>query len=177
MYVNTKKVLDELCKANPMMTREEVVRFVIRRTQKNNKSTVNYDKWISGGYILLYSEGYKALKELFEKCPTMDADGVFYKQLPDDVMVAAQIGKDVKVVTQDEYFEGRRKSAQARSGERSNFTNDNGRIIEILAEIATLQHSIGLKLDNIARLVDKGNGKTDELVEALNGIRKVRHDS
>lgn len=108
-----------------------------------------------------------------KKIPNVDMDGIFAKSLPDNATIAVERNDTVIQISTYDYFEGRRKSAATRSGDNSNFAKSNMRktentlkMLDILAEIATVEHANGLKQDNIIRLLMKTNACLDELREA-----------
>ena len=167
MFVQTKLFIDRLSEYFPMMDRAETINFMLRKLY-GSSSTTKMKKWETGAWITVGEPIYKKLEEIVSKCPNFVRDGVYARSMPIGGKIAIEHGGGhIKVVTDEEWRKSKDRTMNLPKKEASgkNISKD----VEILAEIATVEHANGLKLDNLCRLMMKTNEKLEELCEAWKG--------
>ena len=167
MFVNTKIFIDRISEHFPMMDRTETINFLLRKLY-GSASATKRKKWETGVWITVGEPIYNKLEEIVGKCPGFEREGIYARSMPIGGKIAIEYdGGNIKVVTDDEWRKSKDRTINLPKKEVSykNISKD----VEILAEIATVEHANGLKLDNLCRLIMKTNEELEELCEAWKG--------
>lgn len=160
MYVNTKILMGLVSKVMPLVEPAQIAEWICRK-MNDRIDTRFVNKLLSGRYMYIQNKTQERLENLLSQLPaTVDISGVMVRKLCDgDVMIVTDKANQTnREITYGEFAAGRSETAK----NNMSIIQKNGTSIELLAEIATVLHGISLKMDNITRLIIKGQRQEGE---------------